>query len=138
MQTQAGEISAGNLDTKISVDTKDEINDLAHALETMRLSNKNLIDDMAIINQNLESLVAERTADLEATERQSNSIIELASDAIIVIDEQGRILVWNARAEQIFGYSRIEMLGNQLDLIIPGGHKTKHDGAFENARIIAT
>ena len=33
LQSQAGEISAGNLDTKISVNTKDEINDLAQALE---------------------------------------------------------------------------------------------------------
>jgi PAS domain S-box-containing protein len=133
LQSQAGEISAGNLDTQISVDTEDEINDLAHALESMRLSNKDLIDDLAIINQNLENLVGERTAELEASERQSNSIIELSSDAIIVIDDDGQVLVWNAKAEKLFGYSREDMVSNPMDLIIPDGYKTYHDKAFAQA-----
>ncbi len=133
LQSQAGEISAGNLDTKISVNTKDEINDLAQALESMRLSNKDLIDDLADINQNLENLVGERTAELEASERQTSSIIELSSDAIIVIDDDGQVLVWNDKAEQLFGYAREDMIGNPMDLIIPGAHRARHDKAFARA-----
>ncbi len=134
LQSQAGQISAGNLDTKIKVDTEDEISDLAHALETMRLSNKTLIDDLADMNQNLEKLVAERTAELEASERQSTSIIELSSDAIIVIDEPGNILVWNAKAEQLFGYTKAEMVGTSMERIIPENHKAGHTTAFAWAK----
>ncbi len=134
LQSQARQISAGNLDTRIRVDTEDEISDLADTLETMRLSNKALIDDLADINQNLENLVAERTAELEASERQSKSIIELSGDAIIVADELGKVLVWNARAEQIFGYSREEMIGTRVDQIVPASYKAGHTKAFAQAR----
>ena len=69
------------------------------------VSNLGLVDDLAEINRNLENLVAERTAELEASERQSTSIIEQSSDAIIVINGEGKVLVWNSRAERMFGYS---------------------------------
>ncbi|MHC4310216.1 MAG: PAS domain S-box protein, partial [Planctomycetota bacterium] len=134
LQFQAGEISAGNTDMKITVDTEDEIGDLADALETMRVSNMGLVSDLADINQNLENLVAERTAELEASERQSNSIIEQSSDAIVVIDEDGNVLVWNARAEQMFGHSSEEMAGQPINRIVPDIYDKRHQAALEQAR----
>jgi PAS domain S-box-containing protein len=130
----AEQLSYGNLDLEIGhMDSKDEIGDLARNFDVMRLSLKRMIDDMAQFNKNLEALVKERTAELEASERQSNSIIAQSGDAIIVIDEAGDVLVWNAKAEQLFGYSREEMIGNPMDLIIPGRHRTGHAEAFARA-----
>ncbi len=134
LRLQANEISAGNLNMTISVDAEDEIGDLTLAIETMRLSNRGLVGDLEEINQNLENLVVERTARLEASERQSNSIIQQSSDAIIVMDGEGQVLVWNAQAEQIFGYSLEEMLGNPIDRIVPEIHEKRHRQSLDQAK----
>jgi len=133
LQSQAGEISAGNLETRIAVDTEDEINDLAVALETMRLSNRDLIGDLEEINANLEDLVADRTAELEASERQSKSIIEQSNDAIIVVDQDGAVLVWNQAAERMFGYSLAEMVDQPINRIVPEVYEGRHQEAMEQA-----
>jgi PAS domain S-box-containing protein len=41
------------------------------------------------------------------------------ADALIFIDTQGVIRVWNARCEALFGFSAAEALGQSVDLIIP-------------------
>src|SRR5262247_193649 len=46
-------------------------------------------------------------------------IEEAASDAIVTIDEQGKILSISRAAERIFGYGAKEMVGQSLERIIP-------------------
>src|SRR5262245_3719720 len=46
-------------------------------------------------------------------------IEEAASDAIVTVDEQGRVLSISRAAERIFGYSVSEMVGQPLDRILP-------------------
>jgi PAS domain S-box-containing protein len=46
-------------------------------------------------------------------------IADTASDAIITIDQDSRILFVNQAAEKIFGYSRAEMLGQSLTILMP-------------------
>lgn len=53
-------------------------------------------------------------------------IIEQAQDAIIVADREGVIQLWNLGAEQLFGYSQAEALGQTLDLIIPERQRERH------------
>jgi PAS domain S-box-containing protein len=49
-----------------------------------------------------------------------NKITAVASDGIIVIDNQGVIIYWNDSAEKIFGYPRQEALGKNIaELIVP-------------------
>ncbi len=51
---------------------------------------------------------------------QAESILELTHSAFVSMDEEGRIAYWNARAEEMFGYGRDEVLGEVLaDTIIP-------------------
>jgi PAS domain S-box-containing protein len=47
------------------------------------------------------------------------AIVSIAADAIISVDEDQRIVLFNRGAEQIFGYSEEEILGQPLDLLIP-------------------
>ena len=49
-----------------------------------------------------------------------SAVIEAALDAIVTIDAEGRVLEFNSAAERTFGYSRTDVLGqNVADLIIP-------------------
>jgi PAS domain S-box-containing protein len=52
--------------------------------------------------------------------------VEAAGDAIVAADAQGSIILWNAAAERLFGYSKAEALGKSLDLIIPERHRARH------------
>ncbi len=66
--------------------------------------------------------------DREATLR---SITDAAQDAILMMDPQGRISFWNPAAEQIFGYSAGEALGQNLhDLLAPARYHRNHHRAF--------
>ncbi|MEO5340477.1 MAG: ATP-binding protein [Magnetococcus sp. MYC-9] len=47
-------------------------------------------------------------------------------DAIVVIDDQGRILLWNPGAEALFGHSAEQMLGHPLDPLIPSRYRQRH------------
>jgi PAS domain S-box-containing protein len=53
-------------------------------------------------------------------------IVYGTQDAIIFSDRDGLIVVWNSGAENIFGYSAQEALGQTLDLIIPEGLRARH------------
>jgi PAS domain S-box-containing protein len=58
-------------------------------------------------------------------------IAEAASDAIIIIDDHGKILSASRAAERIFGYSQHEMVGLTLDKLIPGHSTPVKRDAFE-------
>ena len=49
------------------------------------------------------------------------SIVESADDAIIARDLDGRITGWNAAAERLLGYTREEILGKSVSVLMPGG-----------------
>ena len=67
------------------------------------------------------------TQELEEREENLNQLITNAPDAIIVIDEDNRILLWNPKAENIFGWKTSEVLGNDLsDTIIPEAYREGH------------
>jgi len=67
----------------------------------------------------------ETRAELHA-ERRFRDLLEAAPDAIIEVDRQGRILLLNLVTEKLFGYSREELLGRSVEMLVPdalrGGH----------------
>ena len=62
---------------------------------------------------------------LESQSRLSG-IVEMAGDAIISIDETQNVILFNAAAEKIFGYSEAEMLGRPLSCLLPAGIRKAH------------
>ncbi len=63
----------------------------------------------------------------QAAARFAN-IINLATDAIISVDKEQRILIFNYGAERIFGYTAAEMLGQALDRLLPERYAEAHRG----------
>ena len=61
-------------------------------------------------------------------ERRFRELLEAAPDAIIEVDEDGRILTLNAVTEKSFGYSREELLGQTVDVLVPDHVRANHAG----------
>jgi diguanylate cyclase (GGDEF)-like protein/PAS domain S-box-containing protein len=70
------------------------------------------------------------------SEERLNAVVESVMDGIISIDQQQHIVVFNAAAKQMFGYSAKDILGQPIDRLIPqifrAGH-IKHIDAFSAA-----
>ena len=60
------------------------------------------------------------------SEAMLSSILEIAADAIVVIDLDQRIRLFSQAAERTFGYRAEEVLGHPLDLILPTGAAVRH------------
>ncbi len=69
---------------------------------------------------------------LVESEKRIRLIIESSINAIVIMDSYGIITDWNRRAEKIFGWSRIEAIGQRLDeLIIPERYRRLHRAGME-------
>ena len=55
-------------------------------------------------------------------------IVELAPDAVLVVDEQGHIVLANRAAEDMFGYDRETLALLGLDALVPDGRREAHRG----------
>ena len=54
-------------------------------------------------------------------------LLDSALDAVICMDQEGRVLVWNARAEAIFGYPEAQAMGRTIaELIVPPEFRDRH------------
>jgi PAS domain S-box-containing protein len=81
-------------------------------------------------------IVGERT--LRESESQFKALLESAPDAVVIQDDQGRIILVNAQAEILFGYDRRELLGQKVEMLLPS-HAGKpaeelHSVEFEGRR----
>jgi len=56
------------------------------------------------------------------------AILDAAVDAIIVIDHQGTIEDFSLRAQQLFGYTPDEVIGQNVSMLMPEPHRGAHDG----------
>lgn len=63
---------------------------------------------------------------LQESETKYRMVIESANDAIILANEKSIILSWNKAAENIFGYTSDEVIGKNIDLIIPDRYLPLH------------
>jgi PAS domain S-box-containing protein len=72
---------------------------------------------------------------LEESLRERQAIVEGALDAVIQIDSAGQIVGWNSQAEQVFGWSKSEVLGRPLpEIIIPVEARQAHCDGLERYR----
>lgn len=68
---------------------------------------------------------------LQESVQRSRDILDNAYDAFVAMDDEGRIMGWNAAAEKTFGWSRSEAIGKQLsETIIPPSYQAAHHAGF--------
>ncbi len=65
-------------------------------------------------------------AEARASELRLRAILEGAGDAIIAVDSDGRVDFVNAAAEAMFGYTRDELHGQPIEILVPERHREKH------------
>jgi PAS domain S-box-containing protein len=72
------------------------------------------------------------------SEEHFRILFETAPNGVIAVDAAGRIALLNARAEKMFGYSRAELIGKPVEVLVPqrfrGGHADLRKRATANPR----
>ena len=107
MATTAQAISAGNLSRQVQITSRDEVGVLAAAFNSMT----------AQLRQSLESLEQQVVEVKQAEEslRQANETLQALIDhsplAIMMLDLDNHILLWNNAAEKMYGWTAQEVLG---------------------------
>jgi two-component system, cell cycle sensor histidine kinase and response regulator CckA len=78
-----------------------------------------------------EKLLAEEA--LRKKDIINRQVIDTALDAVVIINEQGRVEDWNSQAEKMFGWSRADMDGMLLkDTIIPHKYRDAHEAGMKH------
>src|SRR5437667_653517 len=60
------------------------------------------------------------------SEARQGAILEAAHDAIITMDARLNIREFNPAAERMFGYARLDVLGRNVELLLPPAHRARH------------
>jgi PAS domain S-box-containing protein len=88
-----------------------------------------------VFRDNTERRRAEEA--LRESEGRKTAIVEMALNAIITIDQEGKIVEFNPAAQRMFGYSHADVLGREMaQLIVPPGLRDQHRRGL--ARYLAT
>jgi PAS domain S-box-containing protein len=85
-------------------------------------------------NVKLRAEIAERRQAEEAlriSQARFAGILEISAAAVISIDEQHRITLFNQAAESTFGYSSTEVMGKSMDVLIPERFREIHNQHFD-------
>lgn len=64
---------------------------------------------------------------LQESEVSVRSIMDAVPDAVIVTDAEGRVVFLNPSASRMFGYAPADLLGKQVDVLVPKANRPRHE-----------
>ena len=97
--------------------------------QTLRLENA-----LAILEDHATELAQSRQI-VASSEARKAAVLETALDAIVTMDDDGRIVEFNPAAENMFGYSRNQAMGSVMaDLLVPPGLRPAHHQGIAHYR----
>jgi len=74
----------------------------------------------------------------QALEAPFRDLLDAAPDAMVIVDQNGRIRLVNEQVEKLFGYQREELLGQAIEVLVPerfhGGHPAHRNGYLRDPR----
>ena len=82
--------------------------------------------DASGLATHLIGIVHDITERKRLEERRAEDLLEAAPDAMVVVDQTGRIVLVNAQTETLFGYLREEILGQPVEVLIPRRFHERH------------
>ena len=94
-----------------------------------REPDRRVLETMRVLGSHVGQFVARRHAEAEvrASESRLRAMLDAALDAVVMMDERGRVLVWNPAAEATFGYPAAEAIGRDMaELIVPPSLRMSH------------
>lgn len=84
------------------------------------------------------STIAHDISDRKRADARFRALLEASPDSMIVVDQAGNIVLVNAQAEKLFGYKREELLGANMEILVPrrfrGGHPGHRKDFFAEPR----
>lgn len=92
------------------------------------------LDDRRIFTGLVRDITERKRAEeaLRESEQRMRAILETAVEGIITIDERGIIESLNPAACRIFGYEQEELMGRNVNVLMPTPHREHHDGYLVN------
>lgn len=106
---------------------KDGSTFVAHVTMTLLKDEAGEVRGFAMVSRDITEHVAAEEA-LKASEAHLRSILQTVPDAMIVIDEQALIQSFSATAVRLFGYEPDEVMGRNINLLMPAPYREQHDG----------
>src|SRR5437763_3740592 len=81
----------------------------------------------------IRDITARKAAELaqRESELRLRSILDTVPDAIVVIDAQAVIQSFSPAAERLFGYDSAEVIGRNVNILMPSPYREAHDGYIE-------
>jgi PAS domain S-box-containing protein len=81
----------------------------------------------------LSESIGRKNSEDEIQRRNSwlRSLIETTQDAVLSIDRDGRVVLFNPAAERIFGYTRAEVAGQKVNTLMGEPYRSEHDSYIE-------
>ncbi len=114
--------------------------------EHIESSEEKLCKTMASVGTLLGRVIERKRAEMALRERETRlqAVLDTAADAIISIDRQGLIVDVNPATERMFGYTRDELISQNIRILMPPPHQEAHNHYLarylrtREARIIGT